>query len=125
MVQFLLFIKNVVLSNMAKDKDYIQAIHTRRWLELRRDILTNHPLCERCLEEGRVKCATEVHHVVPVEEGVNRREKQSLMFNSKNLRALCHDCHVLTHIEMGRCGRKANEERKRRQSDSVNKRFFE
>ena len=110
---------------MSRDIDYIRAIHTTRWQHLRRAILTAHPLCQRCQEEGRIRSATEVHHIRPVQEGTNRREKQALMYNPHNLRALCHDCHVLTHTEMGRSGRRANTERKARQAQSVNKRFFE
>lgn len=109
---------------MAKDKDYKRMIHTRHWLELRRMVLTAHPLCQRCEAEGRTTAATEVHHVRPVEEGATAREKERLMFDAHNLRALCHDCHVLTHTEIGRSGRKANTERKARQAESVNKRFF-
>lgn len=55
--------------------------------------------------------ATEVHHIRPVEEGLTLREKEQLMFDPHNLRALCHECHVKTHTEMGRCGKKQAKER--------------
>lgn len=90
---------------MAKDKDYTRLIHTSRWLYLRRDKLNAHPLCERCEENGRVTAATEVHHIIPVENGLTRQEKERLMFDPTNLRALCHDCHVKVHTDMGRCGK--------------------
>lgn len=90
---------------MAKDKEYIRLIHTAKWVRLRRDKLTNHPLCERCEDIGRVTAATEVHHIIPVENGLTKAEKERLMYDPTNLRALCHDCHVKTHTEMGRCGR--------------------
>jgi 5-methylcytosine-specific restriction endonuclease McrA len=93
---------------MAKDKDYKRMIHTARWLRLRRDALTRHPLCRRCEEEGYVTAATEVHHVVPVENGVTAAEKERLMFDPSNLRPLCRACHILTHKEMGRCGKERN-----------------
>lgn len=98
---------------MAKDKDYIRMIHTARWLRLRRDKLSDCPLCERCEEEGRYSLAVEVHHVVPVEDAVSVQNKERLMFDYHNLQALCHACHVKTHQEMGRSG-KAYAERKRR-----------
>lgn len=88
-------------------------IHTGRWLRLRRDKLSDYPLCERCEEEGRKTLAVEVHHVIPVEDGLTKQEKERLMFDYHNLRALCHDCHVKTHMEMGRSG-KAYAERKRK-----------
>lgn len=96
---------------MAKDKDYRRLIHTAQWVRLRRAKLTAFPLCERCREEGRLAPATEVHHIRPVEEGLTLREKEQLMFDPHNLRALCHECHVKTHTEMGRCGKKQTKER--------------
>lgn len=96
---------------MAKDKDYRRLIHTAQWVRLRRTKLTAFPLCERCREEGRLAPATEVHHIRPVEEGLTLREKEQLMFDPHNLRALCHECHVKTHTEMGRCGKKQAKER--------------
>lgn len=90
---------------MAKDKEYIRLIHTAKWVRLRRDKLTAHPLCERCEDIGRVTAATEVHHIIPVENGLTKAEKEQLMYDPTNIRALCHDCHVKTHTEMGRCGR--------------------
>lgn len=90
---------------MAKDKDYKRMIHTARWLKLRRDRLSDYPLCERCEAEGRHTLAVEVHHVIPVENGITRQEKERLMFDYFNLQALCHGCHVKTHTEMGRSGK--------------------
>ena len=98
---------------MAKDKDYKRFIHTARWLRLRRDKLSDYPLCERCEEEHRVTAATEVHHIVPVENGLTTAEKERLMFDYFNLKALCHECHVKTHIEMGRCGKEQAKNRAR------------
>ena len=89
------------INNMAKDREYNKMIHTARWLRLRRDKLSAHPICEMCEEEGRVTAATEVHHIVPVEEALTRGEKEKLMFDGNNLKALCHDCHVQVHKELG------------------------
>ena len=109
---------------MAKDADYRRLIHTTRWLRLRRDTLTAHPLCERCQANGYVTPATEVHHVRPVEYGLNYEEKKALMFNPSNLRALCHACHVKTHVEMGRSGKAATKRRNAEQVAGAIKRFF-
>ena len=119
-------IQNAKLKNhaMAKDKDYNRLIHTARWLRLRRDTLTRHPLCQRCEAEGRLSPATEVHHIRPVEEAVTMAEKTRLMYDPHNLRALCHDCHVRTHTEMGRCGREAARRRNEEQARQVIGRFF-
>lgn len=109
---------------MAKDKDYIQLIHTNRWLRLRRDKLSAQPLCERCSESGMVRAATEVHHVIPVEDGLTRAEKERLMYDYSNLRALCHDCHVKTHTEMGRCGKEQAKKRAREHLKRFKERFL-
>ena len=41
-----------MILHMAKDKEYIKLIHTSRWLRLRRDVLSAHPLCQACEAEG-------------------------------------------------------------------------
>lgn len=109
---------------MSKDKDYIKMIHTSRWLKLRRAVLSAHPLCERCEAQGYITPATEVHHHVPVEYGVTYAEKYRLMYDIKNLRALCHGCHVQVHIEMGRSGKAATQRRNAAQVAEVIKKFF-
>jgi len=92
---------------MAKDAEYNRLIHTARWLRLRRRVLTARPLCERCEQEGRLTAGREVHHVRPVEHGLTAAEKERLMFDPQNLRALCRPCHVSEHESMGRSGRAA------------------
>ena len=109
---------------MAKDKDYQQLINSTRWLRLRRDVLTAHPLCQRCEDEGRLTAATEVHHVRPVEEAITYSDKRQRMYDPHNLRALCHDCHVKTHTEAGRCGKEATRRRNDKQVAQVIDRFF-
>lgn len=109
---------------MAKDKDYNRLIHTVRWLRLRRDTLTAHPLCQRCETEGRITPATEVHHIRPVEEAITMADKMQRMYDPHNLQALCHDCHVKTHTEIGRCGREATRKRNAKQVRQVINKFF-
>lgn len=109
---------------MAKDKDYIRMIHTARWQQLRRAKLTTSPLCERCKEEGRITPAEEVHHITPVEDGLTVREKETLMFDPHNLRALCHDCHVKTHTEIGRSGKAHTKRRAAEQLERFVKKFL-
>lgn len=109
---------------MAKDKDYRQMIHTARWAALRRSVLSAHPLCERCLEQERTEAATEVHHICPVEDAVAYADKRQRMFDSSNLRALCHNCHVEAHKALGRAGKAAAIRRNREQTRQVIERFF-
>ena len=109
---------------MAKNENYKRLIHTSRWVRLRRIVLTEHPLCERCMSEGRITAASEVHHRRPVEEAFSLREMTRLMFDKNNLMALCHNCHVKTHTEMGRCGKVANIERNKKQANEIFKKLF-
>ena len=109
---------------MAKDKDYIKLIHTSKWLQLRKEILTKRPLCERCQEQGIITAATEVHHVRPVEEAYSYSDKVQRMYDPHNLRALCHDCHVKTHTEQGRSGKEATKKRNAEQTRQVIEKFF-
>lgn len=109
---------------MAKDKEYNKLIHTNKWLRLRRDVLTKHPICQRCEAEGRLTPATEVHHIRPVEEAFTKAGKLQRMYDPANLRALCHDCHVKTHTEAGRSGREATKKRNGEHVREVIDKFF-
>lgn len=109
---------------MAKDKDYQKLIHTGQWLRLRKDVLSVHPLCQRCASEGRITAATEVHHARPVEEAITYGDKRQRMYDPSNLLALCHDCHVKVHTELGRSGKEATKKRNEKQVADVVHRFF-
>lgn len=103
---------------MSRDKTYIKLIHKARWVKLRAAKLSESPLCERCKAEGIVRPATEVHHVIPVEDAPADWEKERLMYDMANLMSLCHGCHVEIHKMMGRGGkayarRKAGEQLER------------
>jgi 5-methylcytosine-specific restriction enzyme A len=57
------------------------------WERLRRMYLREHPLCEDCLDQGKVEPATEVHHKKKVKNCPELR----LVWD--NLRALSKECH--------------------------------
>ena len=109
---------------MAKDKDYIAMIHTTAWLRLRKEVLTATPLCVECQKAGRIEAATEVHHVRPVEEAITYSDKRQRMYDPHNLQALCHDCHVRIHTQLGRSGKEATRKRNEAQTQEVIKKFF-
>lgn len=56
-----------------------------QWRKIRNRYIKVHPLCEKCKEQGRMKAAEEVHHVLPLEHGGTHDES--------NLQALCKSCH--------------------------------
>ena len=46
------------------------------------------------------------------------------MYDPSNLQALCHDCHVRTHTEMGRSGKAATQKRNAEHVREVIDKFF-
>ncbi len=65
----------------------------RAWKRIRDRYAQSHPVCERCLAEGRLTPVEEVHHIVPVSRGGQHVDS--------NLMSLCQSCHTKIHIEMG------------------------
>ena len=65
----------------------------RAWKRIRDRYASKHPLCERCLAEGRLTPVEEVHHEIPISQGGDHRES--------NLMSLCQSCHTKIHHEIG------------------------
>lgn len=65
----------------------------REWKRIRARYVKAHPLCERCLAEGRLTPVEEVHHILPVNRGGSNADS--------NLMSLCRSCHNKIHIELG------------------------
>ena len=57
------------------------------WRVVRKQHLTNSPLCELCLKEGRYVPGQDIHHKVKL------RDRPDLRDDSTNLQTLCHSCH--------------------------------
>ena len=85
-----------------RDPRYQKLLNSKRWKELRIWKLESNPLCERCQEEGFVRSAIDVHHIIPIESAKTQEEMERLAFDPNNLKALCISCHVKTHKEMGK-----------------------
>lgn len=64
----------------------------RAWKRIRDRYAAAHPLCERCLKEGRYTPVEEVHHILPISQGGDHRES--------NLMSLCQSCHTKMHLEI-------------------------
>lgn len=65
----------------------------RAWKRIRDRYAAAHPLCERCLKEGRYSPMKEVHHILPISQGGDHCES--------NLMSLCQSCHTKIHLEIG------------------------
>ena len=65
----------------------------RAWKRIRDRYATEHPLCEMCLQEGRLTPVQEVHHILPVSKGGTHARD--------NLMSLCQSCHTKIHHDLG------------------------
>ena len=65
----------------------------RAWKRIRDRYAQEHPLCERCLKEGRYTPVAEVHHIIPISQGGTH--------SRDNLMSLCQSCHNKIHHEIG------------------------
>ena len=73
---------------------------SRAWRRVRRRALIRDKwLCQDCLEKKRIIAATEVHHVVPLEDA------PELGLELSNLRSLCWWCHEATKHQIASSGR--------------------
>lgn len=107
-----------------KGATYRRDISSRRWMKLRWQQLSDHPLCERCERNGLVVSACEVHHIKPV-ESVPEVEQQQLMFSLDNLMSVCRACHVALHRELESHTKAVIIEREKEKVNDIINRFFE
>lgn len=82
---------------MSRNPIYIKLINSQRWRRLRCYKMLANPICEVCEAKGISTLAVEVHHVTPVESAATEIGMQQLMYDVRNLQALCHSCHVEIH----------------------------
>jgi 5-methylcytosine-specific restriction protein A len=61
--------------------------YTRQWSKARTGFLAKHPLCVTCQENGRIKAATVVDHIIP-----HKGDKERF-WNRANWQSLCALCH--------------------------------
>jgi len=73
---------------------------SKAWKDLRNAYITQHPLCENCLLEGRSTAAEEVHHKKPFLTGITDDDKWMLLLDPFNLTSLCKECHKKIHNQM-------------------------
>ena len=59
----------------------------RAWQKASRKFLESHPLCVRCMREGRYTKATVVDHIRP------HRGDMALFWDKDNWQPLCKRCH--------------------------------
>lgn len=69
--------------------------HTQAWKKLRALKISKDPLCELCLNDGRITPGEIVHHIVEVAEDMS----QALVL--ENLQTVCRSCHMQLHGPSG------------------------
>ena len=94
-------------------KLYVKLMNSKQWRVLRNQHLTEHPLCERCKQQGYIVAARCVHHITPVESGRTDAECEQLAFSSANLQSLCYQCHADIHKAERSHSKEAHKERER------------
>ena len=72
------------------------------WRTTRLEYKTKHPICERCLHEGRVTPMTDVHHMCRFGQGRTASERWQLLTDMDNLVSLCEKCHHDVHATKDR-----------------------
>lgn len=72
-----------------------EAYQNTQWRKLRITYLKEHPLCEECLNKGKVTAATSVHHKnSPFKNG---EINWNLLLDYDNLESICNECHGELH----------------------------
>lgn len=69
----------------------------KRWRDLRNQYFQEHPLCENCLEQGKVTAGSDIHHIISCFQFKDKEIRESYAFDSDNLYTLCKDCHANLH----------------------------
>lgn len=71
--------------------------NSKQWKDLRNLYLLEHPICEKCLELGKVSATEEIHHIRKISCGRNEAEMKEIACDYGNLMALCKECHHKIH----------------------------
>lgn len=71
------------------------AYQNTAWRKERDNFLREHPLCEKCLEKGKITPAQDIHHKKsPFKNG---EINWNLLYDESNLMSLCKECHGNIH----------------------------
>ena len=72
-----------------------KAYNNTAWRKLREVYIHEHPLCERCLQTGKITPAEDIHHKKsPFKNG---EINYYLLLDKENLMSVCKQCHSEIH----------------------------
>lgn len=70
----------------------------KQWRNLSEWYRMTHPLCELCMEHGRITPSVHCHHILsPFDTSISDVEKMARLMNPDNLMSVCADCHNFLH----------------------------
>lgn len=72
-----------------------KAYNTTEWRKLREVYMRQHPICEKCLEKGKITPAEDIHHKISPFRG--GEVNYGLLLDHDNLMAVCKECHAEIH----------------------------
>ena len=85
----------------ARRKQRQSLYQTKQWRELAKWYRMHHPICEQCAQQGRLRPAEHIHHILsPFDYGLSKQEMMDRLLDPDNLMAVCHDCHNILHGNM-------------------------
>lgn len=88
--------KRIYVKN-GNNSEIANIYNSKQWKDLRNLYLLEHPLCEKCLELGKVSATEEIHHIRKISSGRSEEEMKEIAYDYGNLMALCKECHHKIH----------------------------
>ncbi|MEE3416812.1 MAG: HNH endonuclease signature motif containing protein [Prevotella sp.] len=99
--------KKRIYAKNERNSEIANIYNSKQWKDLRNLYLLEHPLCEKCLEQGKVSgtnlsgtkvsATEEIHHIRKISSGRNEKEMKEIAYDYGNLMALCKECHHKIH----------------------------
>jgi hypothetical protein len=77
-----------------KSRNTAQYGYDSEWNKLSARVRQDQPLCEMCAKCGIATAASEVHHIIPIDEAPWLRLERS------NLMSVCNACHKSIHANV-------------------------
>ena len=87
--------KALYASKNKEKRNFLRHIYnSKKWKELRKLYISEHPKCEIC---GADAC--QVHHIKRFSLGKSKKEIEQLAYDYNNLMSLCKHCHLSKHLK--------------------------
>lgn len=83
--------------NNLYDEERRKVYQSTRWRKLRELKITQQPLCEMCLAEGKITIAEDVHHIQSFMSTDDKVLRQALAYDYENLMSICKMHHQMIH----------------------------